>query len=87
MPDELTQLLDAWGRNQASSKKPGLLPPSPSAGYITAVRHARYRRIAIRGAIGVAAAGALIFLVYAMKPESKPQPPTNRNPPVNTRDR
>lgn len=76
MPDELTQLLDAWGRTQASTHKPGLLPPSPTAGYLTAVRHARYRRIAVRIAIATAVAGALVFLVYAFRPSQKPVSPS-----------
>ncbi len=87
MPDELTQLLDAWGRTQASAKKAGLLPLSPSAGYIGAVRSARYRRVFVRAMIVVGAAAALMLLVYVVRPDANPQSPAHRNPPVNVQDR
>lgn len=87
MPDELEQLVEAWGRTQASPRRAGLLPPSPSAGYLAAVRRARHQLWLVRGVIVCLATVVLIWLVLLLKGASAPEPPRNPAPTAGTSDR
>lgn len=82
MRDELTQLLDAWGRREAAGAHATLPPLGPSRGFIAAARAARMQRLVLRIAAIVAIIAVVVFVVVALGRWSAPMPasvPTSLN--------